>query len=72
MIDETLDPMYQGAADMRGMVNTVGINEAARRIAEHWAPPFDLNANMRLQGMIRAAYEAGQLDGMTNKRQAAY
>lgn len=71
-MSETQDPMTVGAADMRGMVNTVGIEEAARRIAEHWAPPFDMNANLRLQGMIRAAFEAGQLDGMTNYKEPVF
>lgn len=71
-IDETLDPMYQGAADMRGIIATHGIEVADRLVAEAWAPPFDLNAQSRLRGIIRAAYEAGQLDGMTNKRQAAF
>jgi hypothetical protein len=67
MIDETQDPLYQGQADMRGRINVEGIEEAARLVADAWAAPFDLNAHARLQGIIRAAYEAGQLDGTTNK-----
>lgn len=71
-IDETLDPMYQGQADMRGRINVEGINEAARLVADALAPPFDLYAHARIQGIIRAAYEAGQLDGMTNKTEPVF
>lgn len=71
-IDETQDPMTLGADDMRGRINVEGIAEAARIVADAYAPPFDMTAHARLQGIIRAAYAAGQLDGMTNKRQAAY
>lgn len=66
------DPMIQGQDDMRGRIVVEGIEEAARLVADAWAAPFDLHAHARLQGIIRAAYEAGQLDGITNKRQAAY
>jgi hypothetical protein len=72
MQDETQDPMYRGQADMRGSINTVGVEEAARIVADAYAPPFSLDAHARLQGIIRAAFEAGQLDGLTNNRQAAY
>lgn len=72
MQDETQDPMYQGQADMRGRINVEGITEAARIVADAYAPPFDLNSHARLQGIIRAAYEAGQLDGMTNKTEPVF
>ena len=70
--DETLDPMTRGQDDMRGRIATVGIAVAAREVAEAYAPPFDLDAHARLQGIIRAAYEAGQLDGITNKTERVF
>lgn len=66
------DPMTQGAADMRARIVIEGIEEAARLVADAWAAPFDLNAHARLQGIIRAAYEAGQLDGITNKTERVF
>lgn len=57
---ETNDPMTRGEDDMRGRINTVGIDQAARIVADAWAPPFDLKAHARLQGIIRAAWWAGR------------
>lgn len=65
--DETLDPMTRGQDDMRGRIATVGIGRAAFEVAQTYAPPFDIDSHARLQGIILAAFEAGQLDGITNK-----
>lgn len=72
MYDETQDPMTIGEQDFRGSINTHGIDEAARRLADEWAPPFDLKAHARLQGMIRAAWWAGRAHQQANTETAAY
>lgn len=72
MQEETQDHMTRGNDDMRGRIHTVGVAVAAREVAEAYAPPFDLDAHARIQGIIRAAYEAGQLDGITNKTERVY
>lgn len=69
---ESNDHMTRGSDDMRGRINVEGIAEAARIVADAYAPPFNLEAHARLQGIIRAAYEAGQLDGMTNKKEPVF
>lgn len=71
---ETVDHMQQGAADMRGRVAVHGIEEAARIVADAYAPPFNLEAHARLQGIIREAYALGALYQLDrgNKTEAAY
>ena len=61
MQDETQDPMNRGAEDMRGRIAVHGIEEAARIVADAYAPPFDLNSHARLQGIIREAFTQGAL-----------
>lgn len=58
------DAVDAGKATMRGLIHTRGIASATVEIAELYAAPFTDEAKT-LAGMILAAYEAGQLDGIT-------
>lgn len=55
------DLLEQGKANMRGAINTVGVEEAAARWADHHAGPFNQADHAAIRGAILAAYEAGQL-----------
>lgn len=62
MEDELLE---QGKANMRGAINTVGVEEAAARWADHHAGPFNQADHAAIRGAILAAFEAGQLHQLT-------
>lgn len=55
------NPMMRGEEDMRGTVLVHGIEEAARMVADTYAPPFNLDAHARLQGIVREAFAQGAL-----------
>lgn len=59
-----IDALETGKADMRGHIQTHGIASAALAVATRYADPFDQADTDRLAGIILAAYEAGQLDGI--------
>lgn len=61
-------PLQRGMEKMRGLIHTHGIEKASGIVASAVAPPFNTDESDVLKGMILAAFEAGQLDGMTNKR----
>lgn len=50
-----------GKADMRGRINTVGIEDAAAKVADAYAAPGNDEEHARLRGIIEAAFEAGRL-----------
>jgi hypothetical protein len=50
-----------GQADMRGRINTIGIEDAAEIVADFYAAPGNDVEHARLRGIIIAAFEAGQL-----------
>lgn len=52
---------HAGRADMRGRINVEGIEEAARIVADAYAAPANPLEHARIQGIILAAFEAGQL-----------
>lgn len=44
---------------MRGKINTVGIEDAAKWVADELAGPFNTSEHARIRGVILAAFEAG-------------
>lgn len=58
------DLLEQGKANMRGAINTVGVEEAAARWADHHAGPFNQEDHAAIRGAILAAFEAGMLHQM--------
>jgi hypothetical protein len=57
--DEEL--LEQGKANMRGAINTVGVEEAAAKWADEHAGPFNQADHAAIRGAILAAFEAGML-----------
>lgn len=57
-----------GQTDMRGRINTVGINEAAVIVADVYAAPGNEVERARLHGIVLAAFEAGQLHQLNTGR----
>ena len=48
-----------GAAFMRGLIHTYGMDVAATHVGAHYGE--DVPEGMRIRGMLLAAYRAGQL-----------
>lgn len=53
--------LIDGAADMRGRIATVGIEEAAEIVANAYAAPANAREWDRIKGIILATFEAGML-----------
>lgn len=57
--DRMLAHLEQGKADMRGAINTVGIEEAAYLWATELSGPFNAREHAMIRGAFLAAFEAG-------------
>lgn len=61
---------HAARGDMRGRINVEGIEEAARIVADAYAAPSNPLEHARIQGIILAAFEAGQLHQLTVGRRS--
>lgn len=57
-----------GKTAMRELIAQGGIGKAIATVADEFAAPANYTERDQLAGMILAAYEAGQLDGLSIAR----
>lgn len=60
--------LENGKTAMRGNINTLGVEAAAGLWADELAGPFNPEDHARIVGAFLAAYEAGQLNALTEGR----